>query len=311
MKQILILVFMCVMVTSHVALARQESIVAVVNQGAVTASDLSARLALVVASTGLPPGQELAEKLKPQVLDMLVEEQIKLQEAKRLKIDVTQDEIEQGFQTIAQQNRIDPEVFKKALQQRGIRLSTMYDQIRAQLAWNKVIQKRVRPRVDVSEADIDAELDLLKNSVGKEQYRVAEIYLPVTDQMKQSEVKAFANKLSEQLNAKPEGFPKVARQFSQSAGAENGGMIGWVLGGQMAEEVDAKLPSMSKGQISSPIETTGGYYIIYLLDKRQVTEEQLPSRDAVLERIGTMRLDRAQRRYLMDLFSASFIERRV
>lgn len=291
--------------------AGKESIVAVVNQGVVTASDLDARLDLIAASTGLPPSKELSEKLRPQVIDMLVEEQIKMQEAKRLSITVDDKDIDAGFNQIAAQNKIEPDVFRKALQQRGIKLSTMQDQIRAQLAWTKVVQKRVRPRVDVSEADVDSELDFLKANLGKDQYKIAEIFLPTGDAAKNADVRTLASKLSDQLKKTPEAFPKVARQFSQSAGADQGGLVGWVYGGQLSEEVDKVLPTLGNGQVSAPIDTPSGIYIILLIEKRVLSAETLPSREDIMQRIGNQRLDRAQQRYLMDLFSSSFIEKRV
>ena len=307
-----VLAFCAVVFSGVSAKAGNESIVAVVNQDVVTSSDLTARLNLIAASTGLPPSKELNDKLRPQVLDMLIDEQIKMQEAKRLRVKVSDEEIEQGFQSIAQQNNIPPDVFKKALSQRGIKLSTMHDQIEAQLAWTKIVQKRVRPRVEVSDADIDSELAQMEENVGRDQYRVAEIFLPHSNESgNDGDVRALARKLSDQLQQQPDAFPKVARQFSQSAGAEQGGMIGWVFGSQMAEEVEKVLPTLTKGQVSQPVETAAGYYILYLLDKRQISQETMPSREDVMQRIGTQRLDRAQRRYLMDLYSASFIERRI
>lgn len=309
--RIFVAVAMLSVVISSSSFAGQESIVAVVNQGVVTASDLNARLNLIASSTGLQPSKELNDKLRPQVLDMLVEEQIKMQEAQRLNISVESTEIDSGFEMIAKQNNIPVDVFKKALTQHGVRLSTLRSQIEAQLAWTKVVQKRVRPRVEVSDADIESEIEQLRANIGKNQYRLAEIFLPVADGTKSSDVKALARKLSDQLAQTPEAFQKVARQFSQSAGAEQGGMIGWVFGGQVSKEVETVLPDLTVGKVSSPVETPAGFYILLAVDKRQISEETLPSHDDVMQRIGTQRLDRAQRRYMMDLFSASFIEKRI
>ncbi|MBE2190717.1 MAG: peptidylprolyl isomerase [Alphaproteobacteria bacterium] len=309
--RIFVAVAMLSVVISSSSFAGQESIVAVVNQGVVTASDLNARLNLIASSTGLQPSKELNDKLRPQVLDMLVEEQIKMQEAQRLNISVESTEIDSGFEMIAKQNNIPVDVFKKALTQHGVRLSTLRSQIEAQLAWTKVVQKRVRPRVEVSDADIESEIEQLRANIGKNQYRLAEIFLPVADGTKSSDVKALARKLSDQLAQTPEAFQKVARQFSQSAGAEQGGMIGWVFGGQVSKEVETVLPSLTVGKVSSPVETPAGFYILLAVDKRQISEDTLPSHDDVMQRIGTQRLDRAQRRYMMDLFSASFIEKRI
>ena len=288
----------------------KETIVAVVNKGVITESDVKARMDLIAASSGLKPSKELDDKLRPQIIDMLVDEQLRSQEADRLNLKVDQKEVDSGFEQIAKQNNIPGDVFKKALEQRGIKVNSMRDQIKAQIAWTKVVQKRIRSKIEITDADIDSELDRLKENIGKDQYNIAEIYLPVTDPNKLSQAKTFAAKLVEQLRAEPEAFPKAARQFSQSPGANQGKSIGWVMQGVLAKEVDAALPTLEKGSISSPIETSTGLYIIKLQDKRQLAAEQLPSRDEITEKLGMERMDRAQRRYYQDLRSQAFIEKR-
>jgi peptidyl-prolyl cis-trans isomerase SurA len=289
--------------------ASTEKIVAVVNNGVVTASDLKSRLDLIAASSGLKPSKELNEKLRPQIIDMLVDEQIRLQEAARLGITVDASEIDSGFEQIAKQNNIPSDVFARALQQRGIRVATMRDQIKAQLAWTKVVQKQIRPRIDVKDADIDAELDRLRTKLGKDQYNIAEIFLPF-EPSKKSQAENFARQLVSQLKAEPDAFPKAARQFSQSPGANQGRFIGWVGQGVLPEEVDAVLPSLEKGGISNPIVTKTGIYVVMVRDKRALTEADLPSREELTERIGLERMDRAQRRYYIDLKSQAFIDKR-
>jgi peptidyl-prolyl cis-trans isomerase SurA len=288
----------------------QESIVAVVNKGVITDSDLQARMNVVATSSGLQPSKELYEKLRPQIIDMLIDEQIRSQEADRLNLKVSDEEVDKGFAGIAAQNNVPPDVFKKALEDHGLRVSTMRDQIKSQLAWTKVIQKKIRPHVEVTDADIDSELQGLKEKIGKDQYKVAEIYLPVSGSVSKNEVFDFANKLAEQLKEDPQAFPKAARQFSQSPGAAQGRSIGWVMAGVLPQEVDVVLPQLQQNQVSSPIETLNGYYIVIVQDHRQLAADQMPSRDDLMEKIGMERMDRAQRRYFMDIRSQAFVEKR-
>lgn len=290
--------------------AGKEGIAAVVNQDVVTKSDLMARHDLIAASTGLPRTPELMAKLRPQIVDMLIEEEIKMQEANRLKIEVTKEEIAQGFKSIADQNKVSPQDFRKMLETSGIRVGTMEDQIRAQIAWTKVVQRKIRPQIEVSDADVDSELEQLRANIGKPQYKISEIFLPLMEGKKPAEIQSFAEKLVSQLQKKPEAFGKVAQQFSAAPGAAQGGAVGWVIGGQMPTEVDAILPSLSPRSISNPIKTQSGFYIIFLQEKREITEALLPSREDIMQRVGGMRLDRAQRRYLMDLRSSAFVEKR-
>lgn len=306
---VLSLSFLVLPVAAHAA--GKEGIAVIVNQDAITNSDVEDRMGLIAASTGMPPSPELLAKLRPQVIDMLVEEQIKMQEAKRLKIDVTKEEIDGGFNQIAAQNKIPVEDFKKMLTSRKIHLVTMEDQIKAQLAWGKVIQKRLRPQVDISEADIDSELEMLRGKIGKTQYLLADIYLPTDEQRKDSEVSAVAGKVYSQLQKQPELFPRVAQQLSQAPGATQGGGLGWISEGELSQEIDAVLPSLQIGEISAPIKSMTGYHILLLREKRQITEETLPKRDDLTQRLGTERLDRLQRRYLLDLRSSAYIENRA
>ncbi|MBP9868783.1 MAG: SurA N-terminal domain-containing protein, partial [Alphaproteobacteria bacterium] len=184
--------------------AGKEGIAAVVNQDVVTKSDLMARHDLIAASTGLPRTPELMAKLRPQIVDMLIEEEIKMQEANRLKIEVTKEEIAQGFKSIADQNKVSPQDFRKMLETSGIRVGTMEDQIRAQIAWTKVVQRKIRPQIEVSDADVDSELEQLRANIGKPQYKISEIFLPLMEGKKPAEIQSFAEKLVSQLQKKPE-----------------------------------------------------------------------------------------------------------
>lgn len=290
--------------------AGKESIVAVVNQGVVTASDLNSRVALVTASSGLKPTKEMAAKLRAQILNMLIDEEVRLQNAESLGLNVTEKEIDEGFANIAKQNNLPAEEFKKMIQSHGINANTMRGQIKAQLAWTKIVQKRVRPRVEVSDADIDNELERQKEKIGKDQYLLSQIYIPITQQAKANDAMDFATKLTGQLKTQPEAFPKAAKQFSAAPGADKGGIVGWIMTGQSPEEIDVALPNLVVGQVTGPIKTNTGLYILLLNEKRQLSADKLPSREDIMERLGMERLDRAAKRYFQDIRSAAFVEKR-
>lgn len=308
MKQFLLLLITLLMTLSVAHAGNSESIMAVVNKSAVTASDVKDRMALIMASSGLTPSPELINKLRPQVVDMLIDEQIRQQEAKRLKIEVSKQEIDDGFAQIAKQNNIPADVFANALKQRGIKLGTMRDQIKTQIAWTKIVQSKIRPQIDVTDSDIDNELNFLHQKVGQDQYSIAEIYLPVGNNKNKGDAKRFADKLVEQLRTEPQAFDKASQQFSQAPTAGRG--ASWVMEGSVPREVGAILPKLTKDAISDPIETSTGFYIIKLADKRALDESQLPNRDQITEKIGLQRMDRLQRKYYMDLRSQAFIEKR-
>ena len=291
--------------------AGSEGIAVVVNSDAITKSDVDDRLKMIAASTGIAKKPEMVEKIRPQVIDMLVDESLKNQEARALKIKVSKDEIDKGFAEIASNNNMTPEQFQEVIEKSGINFATMRDQIHAELAWAKVIAAKVRPKIEVSDSDIDAEMNKLRAKIGETQFRIAQIYLPINDPKKEPEIAAFASKLAAQLKEQPDAFGKAAQQFSQSPSAKKGGESGWLEKGQLPDEVDAVIDGLEPNAISDPIKAQNAYYIVTLREKRQLSEDLLPKREDILQRVGLQRLERAARRYLMDLRATAFIENRA
>ena len=294
-----------------IAKAAEEGIAVIVNDNVITFSDMNDRLKLIMTSAGMPNTDDVRQKMLPQIASMLIEEQLKLQEASALDIQVSDEQIQEGLGRIAGQNKIPPEQFKKMLKQSGIKLNTLYEQIRAEIAWGGVVATKIRPQVDVTEADIDAEIAQLEKNIGQEEYLLSEIFLGVDSSTNESDIKQTITKIGQQLRKDPNSFPVLARQFSQSAGAGNGGDLGWVEAGQLDDDIRTAIAALSNAGVTAPIRTTGGYHIMLLRSKRQIAQDTIPDRDQILSKIGNQRLGRRAKSYLLDLKASAFIEKRV
>lgn len=292
-------------------LPRTETIAAVVNEDAVSESDVAARLDLIIASSGMPDNADIREKMRPQIINILIEEKLKLQEAERLEMEITPEDIAEGFASLAAQNNMSPEQFRAVLTRAGVSIDTLEDQIRSQIAWSRVIQTTLRPQVAIADNEVDALLSRLKANEGKTEYLVSEIFLPVEKPGDEADVRRLAERLTAQLTERQVPFQRLAGQFSQAAGASKGGDMGWVQEGQLQEPLDKALARMSEGDLSAPVRSLAGFHILYLRNKRIISAQNLPSPDQVMNTLGMERLDRLQRRYLMDLKTQAFIERRV
>ena len=315
MKHFFFVLVVAVFVVSEISAVRaqdaQMGIAIVVNDDAISVADLNDRMNLIIASSGLPNTDDTRQKLAPQIIGSLVEEQLKLQEAERLDIEVTQGEINNGLSTIAQQNNMELAQFREMLERGGLNVDTMERQARAELAWGKVIQARIRPQITISDNDVDNVVERLEASAGKIEYRVSEILLPIDDPTEEGEVKALADNLVQQIRAEQVPFSRVAQQFSRAPGAPQGGDLGWVQEGQMAPELEEKVASMNAGDVSAPVRTLNGWHILQLRDARVISADNFPSREQIRQSLGMQRLERMQRRHLMDLKSAAFIENRL
>ncbi|MGH1404744.1 MAG: SurA N-terminal domain-containing protein [Alphaproteobacteria bacterium] len=295
-------------VGGRVSYAAVQEIVAVVNDDVISGRDLQRRLKLIMGSSGLPNKPEIRQKLRPQIMENLINEKIMLQEARKARVDVTQAEIDKGFLQIASQNKFKPDQFKAVLKRNGIDVGTMQDQIRAQIAWSKVVQKRLRPRVVISDRDVEDAYERIQSKIGTTEYLAAEILLPIIDGKNEKEVKQLADRLVREIRSGKASFFKLAQQFSGAAGASKGGDTGWMQEAQIQQEVLSGLQKVKKNQVTSPIKTLNGYHLFFLRDTRILNESTMPSRDQIQYNLGAARLEKLQTRHLMDLRAASFID---
>ena len=147
-------------------------------------------------------------------------------------------------------------------------MTTFRRQIAAQIAWSRLIETRYAGSVTISDEEIDAALERLRVGADRPQFAVSEIFLSVDSPQDEAPSRQAAEQIIAQLN---QGalFGNIARQFSQSASAASGGNIGWVLQGQLPEEIDEVLSDVEPGQLAGPIRSEGGYYIVVLRERRE------------------------------------------
>jgi peptidyl-prolyl cis-trans isomerase SurA len=243
---------------------------AVVNDEIVSILDLAMRTRLAILASGLRDSPEVRSRLQRQVLRSLIDERLQLQEAKRLEITVDQSETENTISMLAQQNNMSREQFLAMLRSKDILPKALQDQVLAELTWQALVQRRLRPSVEVGDEEVDEVIARLRSSQGRMQRRVSEILLAVDSVLQDDEVRRAAERLVEQLRAGA-NFEALARQFSQSATASVGGDLGWIDEGQLPDELNEQLERMRAGDLAGPIRTFGGFYILLLRDQRRVS----------------------------------------
>jgi peptidyl-prolyl cis-trans isomerase SurA len=285
-----------------------EKIVAVVNDEAISEDDMNGRIKLALLAGNYPDQPDVRAKLEPQVLRALIDDQLRIQEAKRLKLTVDKEEVDNEIKQAAEGNHQTVPQLKEMLAKQGVPFETFERQIMAQISWRKVVQKEIRRRIEVTDPEIDSAYAKTMNAVGKPQYLLAEIFLSIDSPSDEGRVKTFADNLETQL-ASGGNFAKLAQQFSQAAGAAQGGDLGAVSEGELPDELDQAIRKMNVGQISPPIRTQAGYHILLLRAKgdalagdaneaevhlknvlipftHQPTKEEIPSLIQAAEKIG-------------------------
>ncbi|MEX2648263.1 MAG: peptidylprolyl isomerase [Alphaproteobacteria bacterium] len=247
-----------------------QRIAAVVNDKAVSTFDLIERIELVIGTTGLEDSPASRERIRAQVLRTLIDEQLELQEAERLGIEVTEADVQVALRYLERQNDIPEGRMIEALEARGVPGAALLKQIDAELKWSRVVRSRLRT-VTITDAAVDEVLARLEASRGRPEVRLAEIVLAVDDPSQDAEVAANARRLVDEIR-RGANFGAVARQFSQAASARTSGDIGWTLVDQLPLEVQSAVADAPEGSLVGPVATRGGHTVLLVLGRRKALE---------------------------------------
>ncbi|WLI74548.1 SurA N-terminal domain-containing protein [Halomonas alkalicola] len=133
-----------------------DRIVAVVNQGAIMASELEERVAqtrsqLTAQQIDLPPERVLRE----QLLEQMILEEIQLQMAREAGLSIDDTELNRQVRAIAESNGMSLEQFADALEADGLALATVREEIRRELVLRELQQRRVGSRGNLSEREVE------------------------------------------------------------------------------------------------------------------------------------------------------------
>lgn len=309
--RILTILALCLTLLGTNTAQAQMGIAVTVNDNVITHHDLNERLNLVLASSGLPNTPQTRAKLRPQILDALIEEQIQFQEAERLGITLPPEQLEAGFIEIAKNNKLTAPEFRAQLQKTGASLDSLMEQIEARLLWTEVFAKSLRARVNVSDTDINSALNRMKSSIGSTEYLLFEIFLPVTNPRNEAKTKQLAGEVLTDITQRKAPFAAVAKQISKSASAKNGGALGWVQGDQLDKALHKVVQTMQPKSLSLPIRSLSGYHILYLAAKRKITKDAIPPRAAVRNKIFMQRAERLSQNRLKSLKNQAYIDNRL
>ena len=252
---------------------------AVVNGYVITGTDLDQRVALLINANEREIPAEEMERVRGQVLRNLIDETLQIQAAEAAEIVIADAEVDQTFARVAAQNNQRPEDMEAYLQNIGSSTASLKRQIKGELAWQRLLRQKVAFFVNVSAEEVNELMQRLEASKGTNEYWVWEIFLSATPE-NQAAVEANAQKIVEQLR-QGGSFVAYARQFSEASTAAVGGDLDWIRLPQLGDPaLETVVDQMEPGQLVGPVQIPGGYWIVFLRDKRQVL--MADPRDATL-----------------------------
>ncbi|MEO8926193.1 MAG: peptidylprolyl isomerase [Caulobacteraceae bacterium] len=250
-----------------------EAVVVTVNDEIVSSYDIVQRMRLLIVTSGIQPTEQNLPDIQREAVRSLVDERLEMQElareAKTQKFDLiaSDSEVNDELADIARTNNTSADQLLAQLAKEGVGAQTFRDQLRAEISWRGWIRGRYGQRLTIGEDQIRAYQKRAEAEAGKPQYQISEVFIDATRAGGEAAAEQGAAQLIGQLQ-KGAPFAAVARQFSNSPSAANGGDVGWISTGEMPPEVDRTLASLRPGQLSAAIPVKDGVYIIYLRDRR-------------------------------------------
>ena len=256
-----------------------EGVAALVNDQPITTVDVRNRMRLIIASTGLTQiDAATLEQIQGQAIRGLVDEYLQLQAAREYEIEVTEAEVDQSIQDLADRNNTTIDSIIGDLERSGVEIETLRNQLQAEIAWQVLVNGRYGSRIRISDQQIELALERLAASASQPQYRIFELFFEIPSVNREEETVQRVIAVMDQLQ-RGAPFPELARQYSDAPSAANGGDIGWIVASQLPPEVAAIIPQLMRqyGQsqggaaLSNPVRVPGGFMIVALVAARDGT----------------------------------------
>ena len=192
-----------------------------------------------------------------------------MQEAKRLELSVSRRELQSQLAQWEARSGLSKGGAGPLAARLGIDKSAIVEQVETTVAWRKVIRTLFLRSARVSDQEIDDILAGEEKRTGQPEFLISEIYLPFDQRGRKDQVEALATRLIQQIQSGAD-FAAIARNFSQSPTAAVGGSLGWNRVGQLAPELDKIARQLAPGQVSAPVRTLEGIYLLKLRSKRAI-----------------------------------------
>ncbi len=289
-----------------------DRIVAVVNDEAITASELDARMRIAMAQLRqqriAPPSDDV---LRRQVLERMIIDRAQVQMARETGVRVDDATVNAAIARIAEQNGVGVAQFREQLAQQGISFSRFRDDVRDDIAISRLRDREVDSRIQVTEGEIDNFLaEKAGVSAGAVEYNIAQILLRVPDNASTDRIDA-TRKQAENLVAQLRGgadFAKLAASYSNAPDALQGGSLGWRTAERLPTLFVDAVKDLKTDELAPIVRSPGGFHILKLLGRRDATEGRLATGPVeqtrarhILLRVSELTPEAEVRRRLLDL----------
>lgn len=278
-----------------------DGVAVVVNGDIITLSEVAERL-----GPNLPPvdGDEGQQRRRRELLrrsaEELVAEKLVAHEAGELGLLPAEAEIDAAIAEVMRTNNIDQKTLEFALGQQGLSMKRYREMLGLQLARMKLIEMKVKARIQVSEDDVKSRYaKLAGDAKGNEELHVRDVYVPKRDDEAAARAKIEAARKAILGGAK---FEQVARDAGGPL-ASSGGDLGWVRRGLILPELEAVVFGLKDGELSQIIDAGTGFHLVTVEERRSAggARPLAEARDQIRQQLLGERLQKATEEYVAEL----------
>lgn len=266
-----------------------DGIAAIVNEGVVLKSELQLELQQIVGQlnaqgTAVPPMNQLA----PQVLERLVIQQIQLQRAERLGIQISDETLNRALANVSERNGVSLSDLPGTLAAEGVDYAAYRADLRKQLAMDQLRQRDVIGRINVTPRELEEYLERQEDKAFfNQEFQLSHILVSTSATASPDEIAAAERKINEVYERirNDESFAELAVAYSDGQSALEGGSLGWRRGDELPTLFADLVPGMAPGQVSEPIRSSSGFHLVRLDDRRggePIMEDQTHARHILI-----------------------------
>jgi peptidyl-prolyl cis-trans isomerase SurA len=248
-----------------------DRIAAVVNDGLVLKSEMDFQLEAVskrlVEQKVAPPSQSV---LRQQVLERLILQEIQMQRAKKIGLNISDEQLNGTLQDVAARNKIPFDQLPTTLEAQGIDYRQYRESMRRELTLNTLRDRDVITHINVTPREIDQFLARQDNAAANDDFNVSHILLSLPSAATPQQLDEISKKASDLASraTKGEDFGQLAIANSNGQTALDGGQLGWRKGNQLPQFILDLVTRMKPGEVSAPVRTPSGFHIVKLNERR-------------------------------------------
>ena len=280
MKMSRLFLLLCSLLPTSAVLAIEvslDSIVAIVDESVITERDLENRIKLIkldfTRSNRRIPSDSVLQR---QVLEALINNSILSQEAKRRGIKITDGQLNQTMQRMAQQSNMNLSEFRSSLLAEGLDYNQFRETVRGELVFSTLSRQYGQRNASISDAEVDEFIKLSDSENSSFEYRLSHILIALPDAATPQQIQKAQSTASEILSQLDQGaiFEELANTFSSGDTALQGGDLGWRKQAEIPSLFTASILTMEPGDYAGPFRSASGLHIVNFTERRDLEQSE-------------------------------------